>query len=120
MGKAELLYRFKGTPQSPLPSVFKTSPCISSHQQEFHQLKGPLGNPQSPLGVLYTTRHCILVWILSTASFLTPNERESAGEGREGGDVWAWEEVRAKAEELFGYLPTTAGKGEREKFMGSR
>lgn len=31
-----------------------------------------------------------------------------------------WEVVRAKIQELFGYLQTTAGKGEIEKFMGSR
>lgn len=30
-----------------------------------------------------------------------------------------WEVVRGKIQELFGYLQTTAGKGEREKFMGN-
>lgn len=114
-GKAELLYsRFKGTSQSPLSSA---SPHTSRNSTNS---RCPLGNPKALWPqLLYTTRHCILIWILSTAFFLIPNERESDDEEREGGGSMGWEVVRAKIQELFGYLQTTAGKGEIEKFMGS-
>lgn len=76
----------------------------------------PLGNPENPVvtTTLYPPGIAFLIWILSTAFFLTPNERESDGEEREGGGSMGWKVVRAEAQELFGYLQTTLRKERRK------
>lgn len=80
-GKAELLYRFKGTPQSFLSSVFKTSSCIS-----LHQLKGPLRNPQSPLGG--SLHHQALHFSMNSFHCFLPNTKWKG--------VWWWRKREGK------------------------
>lgn len=77
-GKAELHHpRFKAPQISSVLSVFSLLTASPPTSRNSTDLRCLLRNPQSPREMTtYTTSHCILVWVISTAFFLTSNERK--------------------------------------------